>query len=162
MCWNAVPTGSRPTTPLYMLSCFNTLRYAHVSFSELMEHVCQFIESSISVENCLTLQAVAKLYSLDSLMSKVNNCILENFSVVSQRKQFLKLSLENLQKVLLSENLTVRILKPKMNLFYSKMSRLLMFTRKHVTLYLSKICISIENSTLFFSQFLFSNKNTCS
>jgi len=80
-------------------------------FSELTKHVCQFIESSISSENCLTYQAVANLYKLDALMSKANDCILKNFSHVSRSEQFLKLPLGNLEEVLLSENLTVRLLK---------------------------------------------------
>jgi len=73
----------------------------------LKDVCCRFLESMLSVSNCLGMQKFAETYICEELFAKTTNFICENFGYVAEGEEFLQLAPEQLTPIITSDELRV-------------------------------------------------------
>ncbi|XP_064641579.1 kelch-like protein 13 isoform X2 [Lineus longissimus] len=76
---------------------------SHLQISEAVDLCCEYLESAITVGNCVDILNLAELYSLHQTKSKAREFILENFVAFAESDQYFKLTSSQLS-LLLEEN----------------------------------------------------------
>lgn len=68
---------------------------------------CEFLESSVDLENCLTILSIADALCCDGLSRAVTKYINQNFNELAKTEAFLKSGFDNVRKFLSSDDINV-------------------------------------------------------
>ncbi|XP_074645691.1 kelch-like protein 9 [Tubulanus polymorphus] len=80
---------------------------SHLQITEAMDLCCKYLESAITVENCIDILNLSELYTLKSTGEKAKNFILESFENLADNEQFDKLNSHQLGWLLQENSLKV-------------------------------------------------------
>lgn len=86
-----------------MLSASNLLQ-----MKEIPGVCCDFLKEQLHPSNCLGIRALADRYSCEELWSKAHKFTMKNFKEVSRFEEFKCLSIDDVKRLLLDENVCVR------------------------------------------------------
>ena len=102
---NFVYTGS---IPLHTENVESVLQAANLMLIKSLKDVCcRFLETLLSVTNCLGMQKFADSYACEELLSKTTKFISENFGYVVECDEFMQLAYAQLVPILSSDDLRV-------------------------------------------------------
>jgi len=102
---NFIYTGS---IPLSNENVEEVLQAANLMLIKSLKDVCcRFLETLLSVTNCLGMQKFAESYACEELFAVTTNFICENFGYVAESEEFLQLHPNQLSPVLASDDLRI-------------------------------------------------------
>ncbi|KAL3190465.1 hypothetical protein MRX96_019983 [Rhipicephalus microplus] len=74
----------------------------------MVKDCCDFLQSIMSPENCISIHNVSKLYNCSDLASKAYNYLMQNFIEVSKKsEELLSLNIDEVEAILSDENLNI-------------------------------------------------------
>ncbi|XP_046563463.1 kelch-like protein 26 [Haliotis rubra] len=79
----------------------------HLQVSDAVELCSKYLETVITVENCVDILNLSELYSLSSMRVKAQQYMLENFEIVAESEQYFKLAHLQLAAMLAENSLRV-------------------------------------------------------
>ena len=102
---NFIYTGS---IPLSNDNVESVLQAANLMLIKLLKEVCcRFLETLLTVGNCLGMQKFAESYACEELLGKTTEFINDNFGYVTESDEFLQLHPSQLSPLLASDNLRI-------------------------------------------------------
>jgi len=102
---NFIYTG---TIPLKVDNVESVMGAANMMLIKTLKDVCcRYLETMLSVTNCLGMQKFAEAYACEELYSKTTNFICDNFGYVVESEEFIQLEPDQLSLILASDDLRV-------------------------------------------------------
>ena len=74
---------------------------------EIKKACCQFLESTVDIENCFTISTIADAFSCDGLTQTVTQYMNRKFTKLAKTETFLKLAREDIVKFLSSDDIQI-------------------------------------------------------
>jgi len=91
-----------------LANVFELLQASNFLFvDEIKKACCQFLESTVDMENCFTIRTIADAFSCDGLTETVTQYINRKFTELAKTETFLKLAKEDIVKFLSSDDIQI-------------------------------------------------------
>ena len=79
----------------------------HLQMAEAVELCCQFIDTAVTIDNCVDILNLTELYSLKAAKKRARGFILKNFEALSNTDQYQKLNSGQLSSLLEENSLKI-------------------------------------------------------
>ena len=75
----------------------------------MLDVIETFYEETLTPENCFSIREVAKTFSLKKVEKATDACILDHFEKLSKNYRFCRLEAEEVEQIISSDELRVRL-----------------------------------------------------
>ena len=93
---------------IHMTNVFELLQASNfLLVDDMKKACCQFLESTVDMENCFTIRTIADAFSCDGLTQTVTQYMNRKFTELAKTETFLKLAKEDIVKFLSSDDIQI-------------------------------------------------------